>query len=262
MRRSLPTPAPLALGLLPLSVLAAVLLASCTPVRMHLPSPLATAPEMAVAGRQGWSRLTGKPMTFGAFRAEEIHLGWRSTSRRRGPGGGLRIGTTEYSAGKERRSSRQRLEFRLVAEGSAPTWVRCLQAERGEALVFSKRDENGESTVRIGEHREVTFACTGEPESEELPAWGLVLATQDPRFVAGTLTLGETVLAVESSNVVATGVRIPVPIGFVVRRDDRPVAAVELFNRGAAWIDPQLPAAERTTLAGAAAALLLLDSSD
>jgi hypothetical protein len=217
---------------------------------------------MAVTGRQGWSRLTGKPMSFGEFRAEEIHQGWRSTSRRQGPGGGLRIGTTEYSANAERMSSRQRLEFRLVAENSAPTSARCLRAERGEALVFSRRDEESESTLRVGEHREVTFACTGEPETGDLPPWSLVLATRDPRFVTGTLTLGDAVLAVESSNVVATGVRIPAPIGFVVRREGRPVAAVELFNRGAAWIDPQLPAADRAALAGAAAALLLLDSSD
>ncbi len=217
---------------------------------------------MAVTGRQGWSRLTGKSMSFGAFRAEDIHKGWRTTRRRQGPGGGLRIGTTEYSVNEERTSSRQRLEFRLVAEDFAPASVRCLRAERGDALVFSKRDENSETTVRVGEHGEVTFACTGEPETEDGPAWSLVLATQDPRFVTGTLTLGETELAVESTNMVDTGARVPVPIGFVVRRGERPVAAVEIFDRGAAWINPHLPAADRAALAGAAAALLLLDSGD
>jgi hypothetical protein len=229
---------------------------------MDLPAPLAASPEMAVTGRQGWSRLTRKPMTFGAFRAEEIRLGWRATSRREGPGGGFRIGGREYSANAEQVSSRQRLEFRLVAEGSAPMVVRCLRSERGEALVFSRRDEDSESTLRVGEQREVTFACAGEPEGGEAAAWSLALATDDPRFVGGTLAVGEGVLAVESTNVVATGARIPVPIGFVVRREGRPVAAVEIFNRGAAWIDPGLPPAERAALAGTAAALLLLDDGE
>lgn len=246
-----------------LLVLSPVLLAGCGAApRMQVPGPLTAAPEMPVVGRQAWTRLTGKPMTFGTYRAEEIHLGWRSTRTSPGSGWGLRVGNTRYAANEERTRSRQRLEYRLVAAGAAAATVQCLRAEEGEALVFSRRGEDRESTLEVGERREIHFACAGEPEAEGLEAWSLALDTTDPRYFSGTLTVGETAFVVDSTNRVSTGVRIPVATGFVVQDDGRPVAAVDVIDQGIVWIDPQLAPSHRTALAGAGVALLLLDATD
>lgn len=236
-------------------------LAACASVQMDVPTPLGSAPEMPVAGRQGWSRLTGKPMTFGAFRAEEIHLGWRSTRRETGPGWAVRSRTKEYSLGEERERSRQRLEFRLTGVETEPLWVRCLRAEDGEFLVFTRRAERREDSMDLREERESSFGCSAVAETGETFSWSLALGTSDPRRASGTLTLGEATFAIDSSNWVNNGKRVPAPVGFVVRSQDGPVAAVELVDQGTVWIAPELEPADRAALAGAAAALLLYDQS-
>lgn len=264
MRRPSPIPSPphgrAAAAAALSALLAAALVAGCSsaPIRLELPEALAGTPELAVAGRQGWSRLSGKPMTFGDFRAEEIRRGRRATERRTDDGWTLRLGETEYTVAEERLDSRQRIHFRALDEG-ATAWVECLRAESGSGLVFTRRSPERQSETRLGD-RVVTFACTGTSEDGGPPLWSLVLRGDEPRTASGILDVGGEVFAIASTDQVSTGARVPVPVGFVFRRDDRPVAAVDTLGRpGAVRLAPELPAAERAALAAAAAALLLLD---
>jgi hypothetical protein len=241
------------------------LLTACasTPLRLHVPSDLAATPELQVSGRQDWSRLSGKPVVFGDYRAEEVNKGWRSTTRRRsGFGMGLAVGGTRLSAQDEQMKSRQKLEFRLVAPGASAATVQCLRAERGESVVLERQTRSTESTMRVGEGVELSLACTAE--AEDGSSWTLGLNSRDPRFLSGTLTVGEKVLRLRPSREVispkAKGdvASIPAAAGYLFETEGQTLASVELFNPSVVRIDPELPAEQRAALAGAAVALLLI----
>lgn len=251
--------------LLAAALLVSALLSACasTPIRLHVPASLAATPELLVSGRQDWSRLSGEPVVFGDYRAEEVKKGWRSTTRgRSGFGLGLAVGVTRLSAHEEQVKSRQKLEFRLVAPGAATATVHCLRAERGESVVLERQTRTTEGTMRVGEELELSLACTAEAEDGSI--WTLALDSRDPRFLSGTLTVGEKALRLRPSREVispkAEGgvVRIPAAAGYLFETDGQTLAAVELFTPSVVRIDPLLPAEQRAALAGAAVALLLL----
>ena len=237
-----------------------VALAGCSMARFAIPSTLAASPELTVANRQGWGRATGRPMTFGSFRADEIRVGWTgSTSGRRGLV--FRTGSGEIELGLERFGSRQRLAYQLDADGM-PLWdVRCLTTRSGRSIGVTRREGDVESRLEMGPG-DVALGCVGLPAGPEATdePWELLLSAADPGALLGTLRLqnGE-MLDVRGSRALA-GTSLPAEgaAGYVVEKDGRALAAIDVLGRGAVRIAPEAGQPERDAIAGAAVALLLL----
>lgn len=232
----------------------------CSAARLAVPAALAAAPELPVANRQGWGRAAGRPMTFGPFRADEIRVGWTSSPSGR-HGLVFRTGRGEIELGLERFASRQRLAYRLVVDGM-PLWdARCLTTRAGRSVGVTRREGDVESTLAIGPE-DVTLGCVGLPAGPEATdePWELLLSAADPAVLRGTLRLpnGE-VLDVRGSRALA-GTSLPAEgaAGYVVEKDGRPLAAIDVLGRGGVRITPEAGQPERDAIAGAAVALLLL----
>lgn len=223
--------------LLPLLLLAPdVARARLREAALALPPELAAAPRWPVAGRQGWKLL--ETVTFADYRVQDVR---RSLTK----GGDLRF---LFYAGSKRR---QRFEFTLTEDG-IPAW-------RGEAETNLRRralrlDFDAELRNKSG------FAVRLTPLDPSQGAWTLRLQETRERPLEGTLASGGETLAVRGTRRLA-GTILPLDetSGYVLERAGRPVAAVEVINDGAVWIDPALEPATRGPVVAAVAALLLLE---
>jgi len=203
---------------------------------LALPPELAAVPRWPVAGRQGWKLL--ETLTFERYRVQDVR---RSFTR----GGDLQF---LFYAGSKRR---QRFDFTLAEEGLA-TWRG--QAEtnlRRRALRF---DFDTELRNKSGFAVRLTAL---DPAAGE---WTLRLAETRDRPLEGTLASGGQTLAVRGTRRLAgTALLYGETSGYVVEQAGRPVAAVEVINAGAVWVDPALEPATRGPVVAALAALLLFE---
>lgn len=217
-----------------------LLVAGCQTARMALPPGLeGQGEELVCVGRGGFS--LAENFSFGPYAVSDVRRGW---TRRFAWG----------LAGYERSRTRQSYEYRLTTPADT-TWF-------GQAATGVRR-EDLKGTVAGGE---LTWGLTFDLNfvtrigQEGRPAaWTLLLGQgstdETPR---GSLSDGQVVYAVEGTRRLA-GTSIPLmePSGYVITRQGRPVAAVEVLNAGAVRFAGDLAPAEKEPLAAAAAALLL-----
>lgn len=226
----------------PLFLLPVLLLAS-SPVpaklpeaALALPPELAAAPRWPVAGRQGWKLL--ETLTFGSYRVQDVR---RSFTK----GGDLQF---LFYGGSKRR---QKFEFTLAEEG-IPAW-------RGQAETNLRRRALGfDFDLELRNKSGFAVRLTAlDPAAGE---WTLRLTETRDRPLEGTLASGGQTLAVRGTRQLA-GTRLPAgeTSGYVVEQAGRPVAAVEVINAGALWVDPALEPSTRGPVVAALAALLLFE---
>ncbi|MBA2244924.1 MAG: hypothetical protein H0W11_08200 [Gemmatimonadetes bacterium] len=222
---------PLALAfLLPLA------LGACQTAQMRLPETLTSAQRMPVEGRQGWK--LNERLRFGPFEAHEVRRSWT-----RG-----RDGRVLMASGSQRD---QRYSFTL-REGGEDQW----RAECQAALSVVSIDVG---VVEIEPTNRSALDCRLQSLHEPSEYWQLVLTESRERPLSGALRGRESTLGVKGTNRFERGLPTQMTTGYEIAEADRTLAAVEVVNSGAVWLQPDLDPARRKLLSATAAALLLLE---
>jgi hypothetical protein len=220
-------------------VLAALALSACAPAAIPVPTELSAAPKMEVSGRQGWR--VGQRVRFGPYGTERV---------RRSP-----TVIEEYPGLVSTRGEHsQYYSFRLTEDGAVVARVGCVAEATARA---------GRVPV-IGEVTSLSRAslqCSLSPSEATSTAddeWTLLVETRNDRPLEGTLSGEAGRFEVEGTSRIEGGASACCNTsGYYLRRDGRPVGAVEVINQGAVWLETGLSGEERRMLAGAAMALLL-----
>lgn len=210
--------------------------AKLRPAAMRLPEELSSVERWEVEGRQGWKLL--ERLSFGDFR---IHGVERTLTK----GGDLQI--LSYQGSKRRQS----FGFTLSEHGE-PAWS-------GAAATNLRR-----RAVDVGFQVELRnksgLVARLNPVDEPTTVWTLDLTERFERPLSGTLHQGRHNVVVKGTNALA---RSPLSFddttGYVFQILGRAVAAVEVLNRGAVWIAPDLEPELRGPIVAAIGALLLFE---
>ena len=224
---------------------------------MPLPDGLAGSERVPVHGRNGWQ--FKERLQFGPYEAVHVKRSW---TRGRDEAVGL----------YERNSRDQSYSFTLAEHGAEAWLVQCStsfdrQTVRTPAVdvdlanrskldcALTASDESATWLLALREARE-------RPLEGRLTRDGGKLAATAPADLPSTVTsspqrptdfLGRGTTALAGSNPSAA------TSGYVIEQSGRPVAAVEVVNRGAVVLDAALETTSRTLLAATSAALLLLE---
>lgn len=221
----------------PIVVLVTLSLGGCQAARMPVPEPLAGAERMSVSGRQGF-RLSPR-LRFGVYEAQSIQRSWTRGRDR---------GATPVATHSERT---QTYRFTLH-EGEVARWfVACRAAVQSLRIDLRVVDMHPDDKSAL--------YCNLQSTADRLTAWELELAERHGRPLAGTLTLGPSRLDVMGTDRVAGALSMGATTGYEIRSEGDVVGAVEVINRGAVWLRPDLDPERRSVLAAVATALLLFD---
>lgn len=229
----------LACGLRPLTLLCVLLplaLGACQTAQMQLPQTLAAAQRMPVEGRQGWK--LNERLHFGPFEAHDVRRSWT-----RGRDGRILV------VSGSRRD--QRYSF-VLREGGQDHW----RAECQAGLAVVSIDAG---VVEIEPTNRSALDCRMQSLREPAEYWQLVLAESRERPLSGTMRGRETTLEVKGTNRFERGLPTQMTTGYEIADAQRTLAAVEVVNSGAVWLQSDLDPARRNVLSAAAAALLLLE---
>lgn len=224
--------------------LASVLaLAACTPARLRMPDGFAAgAAAWPVSGHS--PRRFGEPVRFGPYSALELQDGGTFSWA-------LPVGQADFGR------SERRYAFTLVAIGQPPVETQC----RVRSLALGRDQVRGRVESRIEldmtgiEGPMLDCGLIHDDAAEPLP---LQLARSGVRL-HGRLVAPWGAYGIRSLHgYESTPVSAYAPTGFEVVRDGRPLMVVDLIDAGRVYLDPAVDEAQRTYLAAAAAALLLL----
>lgn len=221
-------------------VLGTLVVAGCGAARMSVPAPLAGVPEWTVRGRQGWRM--GQRLSFGGY---EVHDVSRGSVRSRG-------GVVDALKGKT--VLEQRYGFRLrAAPDSVDRWtVSCNNRDLEQGVQLGR-------TVEITLDQSTSLSCTLRAVADTAEAWKLQIGSRGDRAPGGTVQReGGAAYTLEGQRDTSAGTSVAA-VGYVIRREERVVGAVETINEGAVRLLPDLAPAERDLLAAVAGALLLQD---
>jgi len=208
-------------------------------VAMQLPDVLARVERIPVKGRQGWK--LNEKLEFGATRVFNVE---RSLTK------GSDLGIVFYQGAKRR----QAFGF-SVAEGDAPAW-------RGAAAtnVHRRSLRGDQDDVSISLKDQSGFAAHFAPADKPQDLWVLEMSEKGQRPMAGTLRRKDMVFSVIGTNHLE-GLRFPLgdTSGYVFSWGSQVLAAVEVVNKGAVWMAPDVKAEHRAPLLAAIASLLLFE---
>ncbi len=208
-------------------------------VAMQLPDQLAKVERIPVKGRQGWK--FNEKLEFGATRVFDVD---RSLTR------GSDLGIVFYQGAKRRQS----FGF-SVAEGDAPAW-------RGVAAtnVHRRSLRGDEDDVSIALKDESGFGAHFAPADKPQDLWVLEMSEKGERPMAGTLRRNDMVFSVLGTNRLE-GLRLPLgdTSGYVFSWGSQVLAAVEVVNKGAVWMAPDVKPEHRAPLLAAISSLLLFE---
>lgn len=214
----------------------AAVLAACGGAKLEVPAELAPSPRLAVSGRLGW--MNTDRLRFGDYTAELVE--------------GARVrGSGVAFAGFERSRRRQGYTLLLTGPGTKPLRAEC------NANVVVKGLNVGRT---LGMDDRSSVRCDLREDSIAVgPLWKLVIENDGRGPMSGALTLGADSIIVSGTNRTDGGA-MPTTItaGYYFTRAGRTIAAVEVLNDGAVWLNTD-DAAERARLAAIAAALLLVE---
>lgn len=211
-------------------------LAGCQTARMPVPDTLSAAPRMVVQGRQGLR--INQRLRFGPFEAHEVSRSWTR-------GRGLQVLTVS----ENRR--RQRYAFTLRESGQDHWRVEC------EVTLLTQGLEAG--GVEITPINRSRLECQLQSLADPSERWNLELAERHERPLAGAVRGGGRALEVQGTNRLDHGYPTDRTTGYEIAERGRHLAAVEVINSGAVWLQPDLDPAQRSLLSAVAAAMLLLE---
>jgi hypothetical protein len=227
---------------------AAVLAVSsgCHAARLAVPPDLgATAREAPCKGRQGFA--FNGDFSCGPIQVRNVHRSWTGSSG---------MATWEFVSAR----ARQRYEF-AVTDGTGPVWDGQFAVVAGMAQAELYDFLGGTLEIEI-DNRASLIGIVMNRETGQV--WKLAVArTSGTDLVKGTFRSGTWSIAIDGSRKLAG---TPLPIseesGYVLMDEGRALAAVEVINQGAVWIDPAATPDLRGALAAASAALLLYRDLD
>lgn len=218
-------------------------LAACAPARLKMPDGFAAgAPAWPVTGHS--PRRFGEPVRFGPYSALDMRDG--STFAWRLPAGRVDFG----------RSAR-RYAFTLVAIGQAPVETQCQvrNVALGQDSAHGRVESRLELDLTALEGPMLDCGLFHDGAEDPLP---LELARKGTRL-NGRLVAPWGEYEVRSLHgYEGTSIAAYAPTGFEIVSAGRPVMVVDLIDAGSVYLDPAVDEAQRTYLAAAAAALLLL----
>lgn len=207
---------------------------ACAAASLYIPAELATAPRLPVKGRQGW--LPGQRLQFGEYEARrrESLLTQMAIST---------AATLVQGVGIEPFGFGLRTRGRELLSADCDPFARDAEAERPVPLPNPLRC----TFTPVSRDSSRTWRLVVLPAMNRLPHGDLI--GPDTRFdVLGTVKdahAGETFSAA--------------PLGYHIVEGTRTLAAVEVVNGGAVWLDPGLDPERRDLVAAMAAALLFWD---
>ena len=220
---------------------ASLILAACQMARMALPTNLAAgAQEMACRGRQGFK--FNEAFTFLPFKVFDVHRSWTTIQ-----------GWDDAWIDSAR--AKQRYQF-SVEEPGRPAWDGQCAVGAEFTTVELRRFFGGELEIQT-EGIQTVLGLLKERGGKK--PWKLVLGQQTGEMsMSGVLERDDIRVAIEAQHRLA---QTPLPVhdaaGYILTQKRKAVAAVEVLNNGAVWIDPQASPEMRGALAAAASALLL-----
>lgn len=225
--------------------LSIVVLTGCTHLRMPVPEDLdGNTIVMPVKIKKTWRILDVSRISFGPFTASKIHLGWDKSGT---------LTADVYSAS----DFSKRYDFVLTQEDEGTDW-KC------ECKVkANKKELKGEllgGDVYIPIKRKVSLNCTFEGAQGD-SNWTLDLSrneTESAIFTGALYQAGDTI-RVESVDEIA-GQRFNLshkPSGYVYRRGNTPIGAVDVLDKQRVWITPDSDGNLSSELALASTAVIL-----
>lgn len=214
----------------------ATTIAKLRPAAMRLPEELTGAERWEVEGRQGWKLL--ERLSFGDFR---IHGVERTLTK----GSDLQI--LSYEGSKRRQS----FGFTL-SEHDEPAW--------SGAAATNLRRRAVDVGFQIELRNKSGLVARLSPVSEPTAVWILDLTERYERPLSGTLHHGRHNIVVKGTSALArTPLSFDDTSGYIFQIRGRAVAAVEVLNQGAVWLDPELESELRGPIVAAIGALLLFE---
>jgi hypothetical protein len=208
-------------------------------VAMQLPDALATVERIPVKGRQGWK--FNEKLEFGATRVSNVD---RSLTK------GSDLGIVFYQGARRR----QTFGF-SVAEGDAPAW-------RGVAAtnVHRRSLRGDEDDIQIDLKNQSGFGAHFAPADNPQDIWVMELSEKGENPMAGTLRRNDMVFSVLGTNRLE-GLKLPLgdTSGYVFSWGSQVLAAVEVVNKGAVWMAPDVKPEHRAPLLAAISSLLLFE---
>lgn len=215
----------------------AIALGACAPARLAVPRPLSDTPRLAVKGRLGDQR--SPTLSMGPWTVHEVQRSWtRGTTLTVGGG----------AAGLALDRATQAYAFRITSGDGATMHGTCRAVFRHDGVVLPLGVLASDEQARL----DCDLASSGD-----VP-WRMVIRQSFDRAPAGMLVRGVDTVRVTGVDrfVSAVGVR-GLLAGWVIYVQERPVAAVEVANAGAVWLDRQAPVRTWPHMGAALAALLL-----
>jgi hypothetical protein len=208
-------------------------------IAMQLPEALAQVERIPVKGRQGWK--FNEKLEFGATRVSNVE---RSLTK------GSDLGIVFYQGARRR----QTFGF-SVAEGDAPAW-------RGVAAtnVHRRSLRGDEDDIQIDLRNQSGFGAHFAPADKPQDIWVMELSEKGENPMAGTLRRNDMVISVLGTNRLE-GLKLPLgdTSGYVFSWGSQVLAAVEVVNKGAVWMAPDVKPEHRAPLIAAISSLLLFE---
>jgi hypothetical protein len=203
---------------------------------MPVPDGLSAAEAMPVAGRQGL-RIQQR-FQFGPYQAHQVERSW---TRGRDHGSSARVRQFER---------RQDYSFRVARDGEDLWFTSCRVS-----LDVLRLDVGG---AQISPTDESVLACTlrslaGREE------WEMEASGRWERPLVGSIRRGAERMELVGTDRLQHWVATGSTTGYEIRSGSRVVGAVEVINRGAVWLAPDLADDRRDLLAAVGSALLLLE---
>lgn len=215
---------------------AVFLLAGCQAARMPVPPALSASERLAVQGRQGLK--IREHVRFGPYEAVEIDRSWTR-------GSDLQVQAYEGNRRK------QQYTF-VLREGDASRWHVSCEA-------FLRKHTIRTKVVDVELEDRSALDCDIRAAGDASGAWTLALAENQERPLEGDLTNGDERLRVRGTRRLQKGLPAETTTGYEVLAAGRAVAAVEVINAGAVWLDASAARERQGLLSATAAALLLLE---
>lgn len=212
------------------------LLGACQTAQMPVPETLAAAPRMNVQGRQGWK--IDQRLRFGPYEANDVSRSWTR-------GGDIQVRTVSASG------RRQNYAFTL-REGGQERW----RVECDANLVRAGIEVGG---VEVEPLSRSALECRLNSLDGAAGPWFLTLTEQHERPLAGTVRSDTRTLQVQGTNRLERSLPAGYTTGYEIGAQGGTLAAVEVVNAGAVWLQPGLDPVQSSLLSAVAAALLLLE---
>jgi hypothetical protein len=219
---------------------ACLLFIGCQMARMAVPQDLEAQSEpYTCKGRTGFT-LTER-FEFGPYKVTEVRRGW---TRR----------FTASAASWEHTRARQQYEYVMTTPNGA-RW-------QGLAATGVKKNDiratSGNAELILGITSDINFVTHLGIEKDAAP-WTLAMAQgAGDHLLKGILTDGKAQYLVAGTHrLQGSSMPLPDTAGYLISKDGKPVAAVDLLNEGSVRLSRSLTSDEKDLLSAAAATLML-----